>query len=185
MNLPNRLTLLRIILVPFFVIFLLWPELPYSGLVALLIFIVASITDYFDGKIARQRNMITNFGKLLDPMADKLLVLSGMICMIPMELCHPAAAIIVIARELLISSFRLIAASQSIVITAGWSGKIKTASQMISIVVILAIFSINQLFGTELPIEIISNFLMWITAAIAVYSGVEYLIKNRRLINVK
>lgn len=183
MNLPNRLTLLRMVLVPFLVLFMLCKQIPYSDLFALLVFVIASITDFFDGKIARSRNLVTNFGKFLDPMADKVIVLSAMICLSSVSLCHPVVVIIVASREFMISSLRLVAASQGIVLAAGWSGKVKTASQMISIVVVLAMLSINQFFNIELLIVPISNCLMWITAFITVYSGIEYLIQNRKLVD--
>lgn len=185
MNTANKLTVLRMVMVPFFVLFMLCKEIPYSTIWALAIFAVASLTDHIDGKLARERNMVTNFGKFLDPMADKILVLSAMICMIPLGLCHPIVVIIVIAREFLVSSLRLVAASQSIVIAAGRSGKIKTASQMISIVAVLALQSIENVFCLGIPVPLISQCLMWLTAAIAVWSGTEYIIKNYRLIDPK
>ena len=185
MNTPNKLTVFRIILVPFFVLFMLCTKFSYSALWALLIFAVASFTDYLDGKIARERHLVTNFGKFLDPMADKILVLSAMICMMHCNLCHPIVIIVVLAREFLISSLRLVAASQNIVIAAGKSGKLKTASQMISIVAVLLLLCMNQIFHMTLPITMISNGLMWITAVIAVYSGSEYIVKNRSVLNIK
>lgn len=185
MNLPNRLTVLRILLVPVLVLFLLCEQIPFSTIWALVIFVAASITDYLDGKIARRRNMITNFGKFLDPMADKILVISAMICFSYMDLCSPVVLIIVIAREFMVSSLRLVAASQGIVLAAGWSGKLKTASQMVSIVTILLMLSISQLIMAEWPISGISHSLMWLTAGMAVYSGIEYLIKNRKMIDEK
>lgn len=185
MNLPNRLTLLRMVLVPFLVLFMLCNQIPYSDLFALLVFIVASITDFFDGKIARSRNLVTNLGKFLDPMADKVLVLSAMICLSSGGLCHPVIVIIVASREFMISSLRLVAASQGIVLAAGWLGKVKTASQMISIVVVLSMLSINQMLSMELPTALVSSCLMWATAFIAMLSGVEYLAHNRKLVDPK
>ena len=185
MNICNKLTVFRIILVPFFVLFMLCPGIPYSALWSLIIFTVASYTDHLDGKLARERNMVTNFGKFLDPMADKILVLSAMVCMVTADLCSPVVLIIVLAREFLVSSLRLVAASQNVVIAADKSGKIKTGTQMVSIVVILTLLSINQLFGTEIPVAPISHCLMWLTAALTVYSGAEYIIRNRSLIEVK
>lgn len=184
MNLPNRLTLLRMVLVPFMVLFLLCDAIPLSYLWALLVFVAASLTDFLDGKIARSRDLVTNFGKFLDPMADKVLVLSAMICLIP-DLCSPVVVIIVAAREFMVSSLRLVAAAQGIVLAAGWSGKAKTASQMVSIVVVLLMCSITQITGLELPTVLVSQILMWITAALAVYSGLEYLVKNWKLVNPK
>lgn len=185
MNICNKLTVLRIILVPFFVLFMLCSDIPYSALWALIIFAVASYTDHLDGKLARERNLITNFGKFLDPMADKILVLSAMVCMVTSNLCSPVVLIIVLAREFLVSSLRLVAASQNVVIAADKSGKLKTATQMVSIVVVLLLLSINQLFDTTIPVMGISHVLMWITAALTVYSGAEYIIRNRSLIDIK
>lgn len=185
MNICNKLTLLRIIMVPFFVFFMLCADIPYSALWALLIFALASFTDYLDGKIARERNMITTFGKFLDPMADKILVLSAMVCMVTSNLCSPIVLIIVLAREFLVSSLRLVGASQNVVIAADQSGKIKTATQMLSIAGVLVLLGINQLFETAIPVAPISNCLMWLTAALAVYSGAEYIIRNRFLLKVQ
>lgn len=183
MNLPNKLTLTRILLVPFFVWFMLWTDFRYSSLLALIIFAVASITDMLDGRIARKRNQITTFGKFLDPIADKILVLSAMICMVPSGLCSPVVVVIVVTREFLISSLRLVASSQSIILAAGASGKLKTASQMISIVAVLVLLTVTALWETTIPVETISNCLMWCTAGLTVYSGAEYLLKNRKLIS--
>lgn len=151
----------------------------------LILFAAASITDYLDGKVARRRNLVTNFEKFLDPMADKILVISVMICFSFMDLCSPIVLIIVVAREFMVSSLRLVVASQGIVLAAGRSGKIKTASQMVSIVVILLMLSICQIASVEWPISEISHTFMWITAVITVYSGIEYLIKNRNVIDEK
>ena len=185
MNLPNKLTILRVIMIPFFVFFMLWPFVPYSNIIAVVIFCLASITDFLDGYLARRDGLVTNFGKFLDPMADKILVLSAMVCMVTVDLCSPVVLIIVLAREFLVSSLRLVAASQNVVIAADKSGKIKTATQMISIVAVLTLLSINQLFGAEIPVTSISHCLMWFTAALTVYSGAEYIIRNRSLIEVK
>ena len=185
MNICNKLTIFRVILVPFFVLFMLCTDIPYSALWSLIIFAVASYTDHLDGKIARKRNMITDFGKFLDPMADKILVLSAMVCMVTGGLCSPVVLIAILAREFLVSSLRLVAASQNVVIAADKSGKIKTATQMFSIVAVLIMLSINQLFGTEIPITPISNTLMWVCAALTVYSGMEYIIRNRSVIKEK
>lgn len=185
MNICNKLTVIRIALVPFFVLFMLCSGIPYSALWSLIIFTVASYTDHLDGKLARERNMVTNFGKFLDPMADKILVLSAMVCMVTANLCSPVVLIIVLAREFLVSSLRLVAASQNVVIAADKSGKIKTATQMISIVIVLLLCSVNQLFGTEISVTPISHCLMWFTAALTVYSGAEYITRNRSIIEIK
>lgn len=181
LNLPNKLTLLRLMLVPFFTAFMLINN-KYGYFVALLIYVVASFTDFLDGKIARSRGLVTDFGKFLDPIADKVLVLSALVCLIPLKLCSPVVVIIVLAREFIVSSLRLIAASNSIVIAAGKSGKVKTAAQMITTVTVLALLSIKSVFEISVPVEVISNILMWATSAIVVYSGTEYLWNNRQLI---
>jgi len=184
MNLPNQLTVFRIIIIPIFVVFMLYTQWDYSYAAAGIIFILASATDYLDGCLARKYNQVTNFGKFLDPMADKLLVLSAMICLGEHGLCSPAVIIVVLARELMVSSLRLVAASQSVIIAAGKMGKIKTASQMISIVVVILMMSINQVSAMNLPVQEVSNCLMLITAGLALVSGAEYLYKNRKIIDV-
>lgn len=182
MNLPNKLTLFRIILTPLLVFFLLY-DFRFSPLIALVIFAVASVTDFLDGKIARKYGLVTDFGKFLDPIADKIVVLSALICFISEGLCSPVAVIIVIFREFIISSLRLIAASGSVVLAAGLSGKIKTATQMISITAVLAMLSFRSLSGGGFHVETVSLALTWLTAAVALYSGVEYIVVNRQYIN--
>ncbi len=129
MNLPNKLTILRVILIPFFVVFLLGAETfgPWSVYVALAIFVIASLTDMLDGKIARKYNLVTNFGKFMDPLADKLLVVSALVCYVDMGRIPSWIVLIIIAREFIISGFRLVAAESGIVIAASYWGKIKTA----------------------------------------------------------
>lgn len=183
MNLPNKLTVLRMILVPFFVLFLLLDSIPMHYFWAFIVFGVASITDWLDGKIARKYNLITTFGKFLDPLADKVLVLSAMIAFIELGLASTVVVIIVIAREFLVTSLRLVAAGDGIVIAAGMSGKVKTATQMASIVIVLLLAAIGEFVTLGFDLMLLSNVLMWITAAIAVYSGVEYLWQNRACIN--
>lgn len=183
MNLPNKLTLLRIILVPFFVLFLLVNTIPYHYLWALIVFAVASITDCLDGYIARKYHLVTNFGKFLDPLADKVLVLAAMIAFIELGLSSSVVVIIVIAREFLVTSLRLVAAGEGTVIAASIYGKIKTISQMFSIVAILLLETIGQFVELSVNISLISNILMWITAVLTVISGVDYLWKNRGCIH--
>lgn len=183
MNLPNKLTVLRMIMVPFFVLFLLWDSIPLHYLWALIIFSVASFTDCLDGYIARKHNLVTNFGKFLDPLADKVLVLSAMIAFIELGFSSSVVVIIVIAREFLVTSLRLVAAGEGVVIAASIYGKIKTISQMFSIVAILLLAAINEITPISVDIMLISNVLMWITAAIALVSGFDYLWKNRGCIN--
>lgn len=183
MNLPNKLTILRMILVPFFVLFLLWDAIPLHYLWALLVFSVAAFTDCLDGYIARKHNLITNFGKFLDPLADKVLVLAAMIAFIELGFSSSVVVIIVIAREFLVTSLRLVAAGEGIVIAASIYGKIKTISQMFSIVAILLLAAINEMVAIPVDIMLLSNILMWVTAVIALISGFDYLWKNRACIN--
>ena len=139
MNLPNKLTILRVLLIPFFVFFLLVPVAgDASRYIALVIFIVASLTDLADGKIARKYNLVTNFGKFMDPLADKLLVCSALICFVEMDLLPAWIVIIIISREFIISGFRLVASDNGVVIAASYWGKFKTTSQMIMIVLLIA-----------------------------------------------
>lgn len=181
-NLPNRLTILRMVLTPFLVYFML-TEWRFSPLLSFIIFAAASITDFIDGKIARDRNLVTDFGKFLDPIADKIVVLSILICMITKGLCSPVVVVIVIFREFIVSSLRLLAATNSVVLAAEKSGKVKTAFQMLSVTLVLALCSVQSLFGAEIPVKTISNILMWLTAALTLYSGVEYIVRNRQYIN--
>ena len=142
MNLPNKLTILRVILIPFFVFFLISPFFDgYGNYIALAIFIIASLTDMADGKIARKYNLVTNFGKFMDPLADKLLVCSAMICLVDLKLIPVWVVLIIIAREFIISGFRLVASDNGIVIAASYWGKFKTTFQMLMVIVI--IFNIN------------------------------------------
>ena len=181
-NLPNKLTIMRMVLTPFLVFFML-TDFGFSPLLSFIIFATASITDFIDGKVARSRNLVTDFGKFLDPIADKIVVLSVLICLITKGLCSPAVVVIVIFREFIVSSLRLLAATNNVVLAAEKSGKIKTAFQMISVTLILALCTLTSLSDISLPVEVISNILMWITAALTLYSGAEYLIRNRQFIN--
>lgn len=171
MNLPNRLTVLRMIMVPFFVLFML-TDIGGSAnkWITLAIFCIASLTDMLDGKIARSRNLVTNFGKFMDPLADKMLVCSAMICFIPLGKLAAWYVIIVIAREFIISGFRLVASDNNIVIAASYWGKFKTISQMTMIILLIADFGgIFNLIGT---------ILVWVSLILTVISLVDYVAKN-------
>ncbi len=169
MNLPNKLTMLRVIMIPFFVVFLLADITPYDKWIALAIFIVASLTDMADGKIARKYDLITNFGKFMDPLADKLLVCSAMIALIELGRIPAWIVIIIIAREFIISGFRLVASDNGVVIAASYWGKFKTVSQMV--MVILMIADIPQL-------QILTTVIMYIALILTIVSLVDYLVKN-------
>ena len=171
MNLPNKLTLLRVLLVPFFVASLLWGQGQNQMLrvVALIIFIVASLTDMLDGQIARRYHLVTNFGKFMDPLADKLLVCSALICFVELRQISAVVVIIIIAREFVISGFRLVAADAGVVIAASWWGKLKTVSQMIA--VILMIIHLQ-------PLIFITRAMVIVMTALTVLSLIDYLAKN-------
>ena len=138
MNLPNKLTLLRIVMIPVFVVLLLWGPKPVCNYVAALVFIAASLTDTADGYIARKYNLITTFGKFMDPLADKLLVCSAMICLVDLGRIESWIVIIIIAREFIISGFRLIAVEKGTVIAANYWGKFKTVTQMVMVILMVA-----------------------------------------------
>ncbi len=173
MNLPNKLTVARVILIPFFVFFLLFdPSNDAFKWTALAIFIIASLTDMLDGKIARKYNLITDFGKFMDPLADKLLVCSAMIGLI--ELCRIPSwiVIIIIAREFVISGFRLIAADNGRVIAASYWGKFKTTFQMIMVILMIA--------NIDHPVmHVLTTVIMWVALALTIISLVDYLVKNK------
>ena len=186
MNTPNKLTILRVLLVPIFLIFLMIESIPYNYVYALFLFVAASLTDLFDGYLARKNNQVTTFGKFLDPLADKILVLAAMICFIELGLSSSIAVIIIIAREFMVTSLRLVAVStDGKVIAASMMGKIKTVIQMVAVITILLLIAINQFITlpTVINVSLISNTLMWIAAAITVISGIEYMAKNKQAVN--
>lgn len=171
MNLPNKLTCLRVILIPFFILFMLTDFAgPASKFIALAIFIIASLTDLLDGKIARKYNLVTNFGKFMDPLADKLLVCAAMICLTAMQRLSCWVVIIIISREFIISGFRLIASDNGVVIAASYWGKFKTTFQMIMIIVLIL-----DLGGVFVYAEFA---LIVIATALTIISLVDYLVKN-------
>lgn len=176
MNLPNKLTLFRIILIPFFVATML---IPFGGVacsgvykwVSLAIFCIASITDLLDGKIARKYNLVTNFGKFADPLADKLLVCAAMICLIELGRIPSWVVIIIVSREFIISGFRLVASDAGVVIAASYWGKVKTVFQMIMVILMIADFDIAF-------IHIVTIVVMWIAVVLTVVSLIDYIVKN-------
>ena len=178
MNTPNKLTIARMIIVPFLVIFLLtgWGG-EANRYISLTLFVVASVTDWFDGYLARKNNLVTNFGKFMDPLADKLLVCSAMICMIDLKRLPAWFVIIIIAREFIISGFRLIAAENGIVIAANYWGKFKTASQMIMI--ILLILHFDGIF------VILEQIFIWLSLALTIISLIPYIWQNRTVLSMQ
>ncbi|MBQ8789992.1 MAG: CDP-diacylglycerol--glycerol-3-phosphate 3-phosphatidyltransferase [Ruminiclostridium sp.] len=187
MNLANKLTMLRIILVPFFAFFMLAAELvPYSYLWAAILFAIASITDTIDGKVARKYNMITDFGKFLDPLADKVLVVTALICFVQLGWTSAWVVSIIVIREFMVSGVRLVAAGseKKIVIAANIWGKLKTASTMVAICVIIGlhIFISFGLFTMEsFPVQLISDILMYISCLLTAVSGIIYLYDYREI----
>jgi CDP-diacylglycerol--glycerol-3-phosphate 3-phosphatidyltransferase len=183
MNLPNKLTVARIVLTPFYLAAMMI-DFEYHYLVAAIIFIVASITDFLDGKIARKNNLITTFGKLCDPVADKMLTTAALLAFMQLGLCSIWVVMIVLTREFLVTSFRLVATAQGIVIPAGIWGKLKTASQMVfSIIIMIGIQFVDILNWDYNIFALISNVLLWITAVLTVVSGIKYLVDGKKVID--
>ena len=193
MNLANKLTMLRVILVPIFLIFLIGKGIPYGSIIATLIFIIASLTDQLDGYIARSRNQITNFGKFMDPLADKLLVTAALISLVELHLIPSWAAVIIIAREFAVSGLRTVAASEGTVIAASWWGKIKTVTQIIAILLLLLQVNIESIKALNSSFEasaFLNNFFayaqkiaLFIAIAMTIISGIDYFIKNKGAIS--
>ena len=177
MNTPNKLTLLRVILIPFFVICMLAVSAGWGKWAALAIFVIASLTDTLDGYLARRYNLVTNFGKFMDPLADKLLVCSAMICLVDLERIPSWVVIIIIGREFVISGFRLIASDNGIVIAANYWGKIKTVCQMVMIIVVIA--DLGGVFG------IVEQVLIYLSLLLTVISLATYLWDNRKVLSMQ
>ncbi len=180
MNLPNKLTLLRAILVPFFLLMLFVDMIPINFTLALVIFAAASITDALDGHIARKNNLVTNFGKFLDPLADKVLVISALIAFVELDIISSIPVIVIVAREFMVSGLRLLAADDGVVVAAGFWGKLKTAFTMVAIVVILLNFALSGDFdlisgSVQKVIDVVIQLLIWISIVLTVISGCVYL----------
>ena len=178
MNLPNKITMLRVIMIPFFAFFMLTDVVGNSKYIAVAIFIIASLTDTLDGFIARKYNLVSNFGKFMDPLADKLLVSTALICFVsvPDNPMPVWGVIVIISREFIISGFRLVAANEGIVLAVSWWGKIKTTVQMVMSVLLI----VN--FDGEV-IDIIENIFIYAAIALTVISLVDYLIKNWKVLD--
>lgn len=175
MNLPNKLTTLRVIMIPFFVFFLLWQNGKNRTfrMIALALFIIASLTDLLDGKIARKYNLVTNFGKFMDPLADKLLVCSALICLIELNALPAWMVIVIISREFIISGFRLIASDNGVVIAASYWGKFKTTFQMVSVVLLIL----------DIPaLAFVTTICVWIALLLTIVSLVDYIYKNHKIL---
>ncbi len=175
MNLPNKLTVLRVLMIPFFVVFMLMDIVPgMDKWIALAIFVIASLTDLLDGKIARKYNLVTNFGKFMDPLADKLLVSSAMICLVEMGRLPAWIVIIIISREFIISGFRLVASDSGIVIAASYWGKFKTVFQMVMVIVM--IMDLGPSFA------VVETILIYVALILTVISLIDYVAKNKEVL---
>ena len=194
MNLANKLTLIRIFLVPVFLLFIAKKDIPYGSFIATFIFILASLTDKLDGYIARSRNQITNFGKFMDPLADKLLVTAALISLVELQVVPGWAAVVIIAREFAVSGLRSIAASQGRVIAASWWGKIKTVIQIIAIILLLLkvnihdakllkIFVIDNHYLKEF-FRIVPTIMLMVAVVITLISGYDYFKKNKDAVDM-
>ena len=192
MNLPNKLTLMRIILTPIFMAVLYW-GFPGADYAALGIFIIASLTDLLDGKIARKYNLVTDFGKFADPLADKILVTAAMLWFVEQGRMPAWALLVVLLREFAVSGLRMIASDKGRVIAAGWSGKVKTAATMVCVIVMLAIgpmveealmamYVSSSYPQSRPPILLVDPVCVWIIVLTTLYSGVEYFVKNKDVI---
>ena len=178
MNLPNKITMLRVIMIPFFAFFMLTDMVEGSKYIAVAIFIIASLTDTLDGFIARKYNLVSNFGKFMDPLADKLLVSTVLICFVsvPGNPMPVWGVIIIISREFIISGFRLVAANEGIVLAASWWGKSKTISQMIMIILLIA----------DIPaLSVLNTVLIWVALILTVVSLIDYLVKNKNVLSMQ
>lgn len=169
MNIANKITLVRIFLVPIFVLFMLTDFTEYNGIIAFIVFVIATITDKIDGTIARKYNLVTDFGKFLDPIADKLLVCSALICLTADGTIPAWITIVIIGREFIISAFRLVCADTGKTVAASWWGKSKTIAQMVTIIVLL--LNVAQL-------KILEDILIYVSLALTVVSLVDYFVKN-------
>lgn len=192
LNTPNKLTIARMIIAPVFLAVLLWDSLPHRFLLSMIIFIAASVTDAIDGKMARKNNQVTNFGKLLDPIADKVLTTAALLAFMKLGLCNIWIVMIVLTREFAIASIRMIAASNGVVIPANIWGKLKTVSQMVFTGFIMFLGEIysyapNIVPGVTVPYYLtlsnISNALLWITAILTVISGIIYIKDSKNAID--
>ena len=191
LNLPNILTISRIVITPIFLFVILMESLPHRFLLACIIFAIGSITDAVDGHLARKNNQITNFGKFLDPIADKILTTSALLAFMSMGLCNIWIVMLVLTREFAIASVRMIAASNGVVIPANVWGKIKTVTQMVFTILIMLlgeayyiVESTDKILFSKLPdLSLVSNGLLWITAIFTVISGAVYLIDSRKIID--
>ncbi len=175
MNLPNKLTMLRVILIPVFLVVLFLVPAPMNRYIAVVIFIVASLTDFLDGYLARKWNLVSNFGKFMDPLADKLLVMAALVSMVELGDLPSWVVIIILAREFAITGFRTLAMEANIVMAASWWGKVKTTVQMLMIIVVLLNLPVTG-------ISIVENLLVGLAVFFTILSGTDYIVKNKQVL---
>lgn len=175
MNTPNKLTILRVIMVPFFIMFFLYDFVPYSNILAIVLFVVAFLTDWLDGRLARKNNQVTNFGKIMDPLADKVLVAAAMVCLNTSDIVSPWITIAILVREFTVSGIRIAAAAENNVVAASIWGKLKTSWQFIAIVTALLFMEKN----------LVVDVCMYINLVLTILSGVDYIIKNKEYMSYK
>lgn len=177
MNLPNKLTVIRMVLTPIFLIVYMAPSVPYHFFIGLAVYVMGCITDFLDGKIARRYNLITTFGKLADPVADKMLTTAALLALMDAGYCSLYIVFIVLTREFAVTSVRLAASAQGVVIPANIWGKLKTVAQMVSTIAIMLFIALldSGILPQSFPLGIISSVLLWITAVLAIISGIIYI----------
>ena len=178
MNLPNKITLLRVILIPFFIVFMMLDGSAFQW-AALIVYVVASLTDFVDGQLARRMNLVTDFGKFMDPLADKMLVAAAMILFVERGIMPAWVVIVIIAREFIVSGFRMIAAEKGVGSAAGWWGKIKTAESMVMLVLILLFEALGLHDGA---VYVIEQVLIYLAMVLTIISMIDYLVKNKGVI---
>lgn len=185
MNLPNKITIFRVCMIPVFVFLLLFEDLPYYNFIALGVFIIASFSDFLDGHIARKYNLVTTFGKFMDPLADKILVCTALIMLIEFDKIPAVIVAIIIARDFIISGFRLIASDKGVVIAAGWVGKVKTVVQMVMCVLLL--FTADPEYNSIIfkIANVLGEIAMWLALILTVVSLMVYLWDNREVLREK
>ena len=184
MNLPNKITLGRMFIAPIFLAMYL-AGIEHKFLVSAIIFALGAITDALDGRIARKNHIVTNFGKLLDPIADKMLVTAGLLAFMKDGLCSIWIVMVILTRDFAITSLRMIAAAQNVVIPANIGGKIKTVLQMVSFIAVMLMCEISAAFSLDFNMNLISNIMLGITAIVSVISGIVYIADGWKIINFK
>ena len=178
MNLPNKITVFRMCMIPVFLLFFLVDAIPFHNVIALIVFIVACLSDALDGHLARKYNLVTNFGKFMDPLADKLLVCTALLCFLEQGTIPLLVVVVIVAREFIISGFRLVAAEGGLVIAASYWGKFKTATQMVMSVLLILHLDYSWF-------AVLETVFIWLSFALTVISLVDYLVKNKSVLSSK